>query len=502
MKPLLSPSEMAAADAAAVSEGTPVEALMDRAGRALAREVLRVSGRRYGLRVALVCGKGNNGGDGFAAARSLLREGASARCLVVGDPDRIDGPAATHLARLLAAGGEVRRFDGALGHSDVVVDALFGTGFRGVVEGDAATAIRAMNDARAPVVAADIPSGVAGDSGKVEGLAVDAFSTVAMAAEKIGSAVGDGATLAGEVRVADIGIAIRPTDAFIVEASDVRGILPRRALDAHKRSGGAVALLAGSRDMTGAAILAASGALRMGAGYATLGSSSHAVGAAQRALPEVLAQALTEDPSLGPRALDEFAAVVDRADALGVGSGLGRGDPQRALVERVLAEVQVPLVLDADALNVLAKHTKALEERTGPTVVTPHPAELARLQEVEVDDVQADRLGAARRAADKLGCVVLLKGFRTIVVRPDGRAVVNPTGGPELATAGTGDVLAGALAALLAARLDPFEAAWAAAFVHGRAGELAAERLGTNGVLATDVSEVLPEAARTLTPEP
>ena len=501
MKPLLSPSEMAAADAAAVSDGTPVEVLMDRAGRAVAREVLRVAGRRYGLRVALVCGTSNNGGDGFAAARVLQHEGASTRCLVVGDLDRIAGAAATHLARLRAAGGDVRRLDDSLGDADVVVDALFGTGFRGTAEGDAATAIRAMNDAPPPVVAADIPSGVAGESGRAEGPAVHARSTVAIAAAKIGSAVGDGATLAGEVRVADIGITIHPSNTFMAEASDARGVLPRRRLSAHKRSGGAVALLAGSRDMTGAAILAASGALRMGAGYVTLGSSPHAIAAVQAVLPEVLAQAVTEDPSLGPRALDEFAAVLERADALAIGPGLGRGDAQRALVERALAEVEVPVVLDADALNVLAKQTGALEERSAATIITPHPAELARLQEVEVDDVQADRLAAARRAAEQLGCVVLLKGHRTIVARPDGRAVVNPTGGPELATAGTGDVLTGVVTALLAARVEPFEAAWAAAFVHGSAGELAATRFGTTGVLAGDVAVSLPEAVRILVSE-
>ena len=486
---------MSAADAQTISEGTPARLLMERAGRALAREVLRVGARRYGLRVGVVCGKGNNGGDGFAAARYLLAEGASAQCLLVGELEADEGAAAYHLKRFRAAWGRVQPFsEDALRGIDVAVDALFGTGFKGNVGGGAARAIRSLNEAGVPVVAADIPSGVTGATGAAEGVAVKAVSTVAMGAEKIGTAVGAGAALAGAVTVADIGITIPVSRVHLIEAADVERVLPRRRLDAHKRSGGAVALLAGSRAMTGAAVLAAQGALRMGAGYATLGSTRAAVEAAQSLLPEVLAQAIATDDHLGAAAFEEFSSVLDRADALAIGPGLGQGSDQRALVERVLNELATPLVLDADALNVLAKHAQALEARDGATVITPHPAELARLLEVEVDDIQADRLTAARKAADRFGCVVLLKGYRTIVAGPDGDAVVNPTGGPELASAGTGDVLTGALAALLAAGLDPFEAAWAAAFVHGRAGEIAAAYLGTSGVVASDVAEALPEA--------
>ena len=494
MRPLLSPAEMASADQAAISGGTPAEALMERAGRALAREVVRVAGRRYGLRVAVVCGKGNNGGDGFAAARALLREGASARCFAVGDTDAIEGPAAVHLKRLRSAGGRVDPFSReAIAHADVAVDALFGTGFKGAVEGAPARAIRALNESGTPVVAADIPSGVVGETGAVEGAAVEAVATVAMGAEKIGTAVGAGAALAGRVTVADIGIPTEGSSVNMTEASDVARVLPRRAPAAHKRSGGAVALLTGSRDMTGAAVLAAQGALRMGAGYVTLGSTHDAVAAAQALLPELLCLRLSEQDHLDASSLAGFASVVDQADAVAIGPGLGRGDDQRALVEKVLAEVDVPVVLDADALNVLAKHTRALETRASPAVITPHPAELARLLEVEVADVQGDRLAAARGASGRFGCVVLLKGHRTIVANPDGRMAVNPTGGPELATAGTGDVLTGALAALLAAGVDPFAAAWATAYVHGRAGEIAAAELGTSGVLAGDVADALPE---------
>lgn len=499
MRPLLTPAAMAAADRAAIDAGTPAAMLMDRAGRALSRAVIDLAGGRYGRRVVLVCGKGNNGGDGFAAARVLMREGLAARCLLLEDASHVEGAAGEHLRFLRDSGGRIDTFVATLvADADVIVDAIFGTGFRGAAEGAQAEAIEVINDSGIPVVSADIPSGVAGDTGRVEGVAVKAAMTVAMGAEKIGTAVGEGAALAGKVIVADIGIPIDETNALLVEASDVRDVLPRRDVNAHKRSGGVVAVLTGSGSMTGAALLAAKGAVRMGAGYATVGGTPQVVEVIQSALPEVLAQRVTEDDFLGPQALAEFSEVAARADAFVIGPGLGRGDEQQLLVDRILAEVDCPVVLDADGLNVLNKHTHELETRTRPTVMTPHPAELARLLESTAAEIQADRVSAARNASASFGCVVLLKGFRTVVARPDGRVVVNPTGGPELATAGTGDVLAGAVAALLAGGLEPFEAAWAAAYVHGLAGALAAGGVGVQGVLAGDVAETLPHAVVSL----
>ncbi|HYN36565.1 MAG TPA: NAD(P)H-hydrate dehydratase [Actinomycetota bacterium] len=503
MRPLLSPDEMSAADKAAIDAGTPASVLMDRAGRAVARAVIQLAGGRYGRKVAVVCGKGSNGGDGFAAARVLLREGVIVRCLFAGDLSGVTGAAAGHLNLLRATGGTIDAFyPSSLEGVDVIVDALFGTGFRGAAEGSSAQVIDAMNDAGAPIVAADIPSGVAGATGRTEGPAARASVTVAMAAEKYGTATGEGAAHASRVIVADIGIPIENASAFMTEAQDVASVLPKRKPDSHKRSGGAVAVLAGSASMTGAAVLVAQGAVRAGAGYATVGGVSRVVDAVQSTLPEVLAQPLTGDEVLGPSAFAGFEEVVAKANALALGPGLGRGDHQRELVDLVLGEVEGPVVLDADGLNVLGKHTESLKNTKASVVITPHPAELARLLEISVDEVQSDRIGAARRAAVDFDCVVLLKGFRTVVARPDGRVAVNPTGGPELATAGTGDVLTGATAALLAAGLEDFVAAWAAAFVHGKAGELAATYVGASGVLAGDVAEALPEAIDSLRAKP
>ncbi len=451
---------MSRADEAAVSSGTPVEVLMERAGRALARAAIRVAGGRYGRRVLVLCGKGNNGGDGLVSARVLAGEGLSVRTVRLFEGDPLP-PAAEF---------------------DAVVDAIFGTGFKGAPEGAVATAIEGLAG-HPRVVSADVPSGVDGATGAVEGAAVRAAVTVAMGAEKLGTALSPGASYAGRVEVAGIGIAIPPVTAHLVEDDDVRRALPARPLHAHKRSGGSVAVLAGSEPTRGAALLCARGAGRMGSGYVTLGSTRSVVAAASGLLPEILTKTVTGDDVLGADALGSFGDVVERASCLAIGPGLGTGEAQRELVSRVLREVALPVVLDADALNVLDRVAAA--ERTAPAVITPHPAELARLLDAETADVVADRLGAARTAAQRFGCVVAAKGHRTVVTEGD-RAVVVPAGGPELATAGTGDVLTGAIAALLAAGVEPFEAAWCAAYVHGVAGDLA-----PSGPLAWDVAEAL-----------
>jgi hydroxyethylthiazole kinase-like uncharacterized protein yjeF len=494
MRPLLAPDEMARADEAAIAGGISAEVLMERAGRAVAAAALRLARGRYGRRAAVVCGPGNNGGDGFVAARVLAREGLGVRCLSVAGAHAAKGAARHHLERLGDAGVALEPFDpGRLEGAGVVIDAIFGTGFRGEASGEPAAAIEAINECGAPVVAVDVPSGVDGTTGTVSGAAVRAGVTVAMAAEKQGSALSQGAVHAGRVEVADIGIAIEGATAWVSEAADAASVLPARRPDSHKRSGGAVALLGGSAGMSGAPLLACRGAVRMGAGYATLGATEGVDAAKQVLLPEVLSEVVSDGPGLGPDALDRFGPVLGRADALALGPGLGVGEGQRGLVGRVLGEVDLPLVLDADGLNVLAGDAGALRRRARATVITPHPAELGRLVDDSVDAIQRDRLGAARRAAAELGCIVLLKGWRTVVAEPSGAAVVNPTGGAELATAGTGDVLTGAVAALIAAGAAPFEAAWAAAFVHGRAGSICGRTKGF-AALAWDVAEALPEA--------
>lgn len=463
---------MAAADRAAIDAGTPAEELMDRAGRAVARAVLDLTGRRYGSRVAVLCGKGNNGGDGKIAARVLTRAGVSARVLDI-----------------------TESFDAsALEDAHVIVDAMFGTGFRGAIEGEAATAVEAANASGAPVVAIDIPSGVNGKTGGCAGPCIEADITVAIAAQKIGTAIGTGAARAGTVVVADIGIPVKPTNASLVEPLDVARAIPTRPEDSHKRSSGTVIVVGGSDEMTGAPLLTARAALRSGSGYVDLVTTGAVRTVAAEASPELVIH-VEADSSLGPGALDRAHKRFERADAIAIGPGLGTEAGQSELVERLLDAVKVPIVADADALNLIAENPAPAERRSGPLVMTPHPAELARLLSVTTAEIQGNRLAAAIEAARRFGCTVVLKGHRSLIAAPDGRVFVNPTGGPELATAGTGDVLTGACAAYLAAGLEPTTAAWAAAYVHGAAGALAAEEHGSAGVVAWDVAENLGEAA-------
>ena len=520
MRPLLRPEEMARADAATIEAGTPVEVLMERAGRAVARVAIDMAGGRYGRRAIVVCGPGSNGGDGFVAARRLRQEGLSVRCLVVFDISEATGAPRHHLEGMRRAGIVPEPFDPARHGSlfdaaDVIVDAIFGTGFRGTAEGLPAEAIAAI-DGCSHVISVDIPSGVNGATGAVQGSAVHAEVTIAMAAEKVGTALPPGAACAGRVSVVDIGIDVNlrnledarqpdgsPVRGFVadsyvemVQAPDVASSLEPRPVTAHKRSVGSVAVLAGSDEIRGAPLLTVQGAVRAGAGYVTLGSTAAVKEALTVATPEALCREVTDGDVLGPKALDAFGDVLERADAVAIGPGIGRGEAQTQMVHRALRELQVPVVLDADGLNVLEGDTSPLAQRAWPTIITPHPAELARLLDADTGVVVADRLAAVSEAAKRFpGAVVLLKGWRTLICYGAGSVVlVIPVGGPELATAGTGDVLTGALAARLAAGDPTPGAALTAAYLHGIAGSIAAADIGAEGVVASDVADALPEA--------
>jgi hydroxyethylthiazole kinase-like uncharacterized protein yjeF len=497
MQPLVSPQEMAKADEAAISAGTPAEILMDRAGRAVARAAIDVAGGRYGKSALVVCGKGNNGGDGFVAARRLSREGLKVSCVLVGETSDVKGAAAHHLAELRRAGISVATFDPTrpARRYDVVIDALLGTGSSGAPRAGAAAAIRLMNES-GPIVAADIPSGVDGLTGGVPGESVSAAVTVAIERQKLGSALAPGFDRAGRVEVAPVGIPVTGENAFLLSPADVGRVIPVRGAMSHKGSTGSVALVAGSKDMSGAAVLCARAADRAGAGYVRVGTVTAARAVVAERLPEALVTDLGDD--WDGSSWSSFRHEAERSDALLIGPGLGTGSAAEGLVDVALAETDHPIVLDADGLNAIAGRDEALKARRSPTVLTPHVGEMARLLDIENAEVLADTLGTARRAAETFGCIVLLKGARTVVARPDGRAVVNPIGSPALATAGSGDVLGGVIAAFLAAGLEAFDAAWAGAAVHGRAGELAAEGRGTTGVVAWDVAEALPLALRTL----
>ncbi len=466
MLPVVTPREMGAADRATIEAGTPQAVLMERAGRAVARSARRALGGTYGRRILVVCGKGNNGRDGLVAAAALRHWGVGVTVVELGD------------------GFDRRELVQACARADLVIDAMFGTGFRGALEGDAAFVVECLGDSP-PVVAVDIPSGVDGTTGAVGGPAVVAQTTVAFAARKPGLLLEPGASHAGAVEVVDIGVDVGRPEMGMTEMADVTEWMPAPAPDTNKWQSG-LYVVAGSGGMTGAPTFVSHAAMRAGAGMIWLGVPGQ--DAARRASgSEVITKGL---PATGAGGLAEEAAAevlgsLDRFRALALGPGLGREDPTAAAIRRLVDEAPVPLVLDADGLNALAGDAGRLGSRAAPTVVTPHDGEYARLTGRPVGD---DRVAAVRALAEETGAVALLKGPATLVADPGGRVAVNPTGGPWLATAGTGDVLTGIIGGFLARGMEPFHAAAAGAFVHGCTADVA----GHTGLVAGDLVEALP----------
>lgn len=441
--PLVTPEEMGAIDRAAPE---PVDVLIGRAGGAVARAALDLLGGAYGRRVVVIAGKGNNGNDGREAARRLARRGV--RVVVLDALDLPDGlPAA-----------------------DLVIDAAFGTGFRGRWDAPA-------GPGAAAVLAVDIPSGLDGLTGEATGRVLTADATVTFAALKPGLVLGAGPTTSGAVRVADIGLDTSTARTHLVEAADVAGLVPAQPHDTHKwRS--AVWLVAGSPGMSGAAALAARGAQRAGAGYVRLSTPGALPG------PEAPVEAVRTPLPADGWASDVLAGQ-GRFGALVVGNGLGTGATRAAQVREVVAGATVPVVVDADGLTALGDGAASVVGSS--TILTPHDGEFGRLAGSAPG---ADRIRACRDLAARLGCVVLLKGPTTVVAEPGGRVLVSTAGDARLATAGTGDVLAGVVGALCARGVAPFEAAACAAHLHGAAALLGPRE----GFVAGDLPGLLPGA--------
>lgn len=448
-EPLYSAAEMRAAEERYPRYPETIPELMERAGGAVAREAMLAY--PAASRFACVCGNGSNGGDGRVAAR-VLRE----------------------------AGHVADEVDDELDDYDVVIDALFGTGFHGAPRPEAAAVIERINASRAAVVAVDLPSGVDASTGEIGGAVVAADLTVTFHAPKVGLAVAPGRFNAGTVAVADIGLASGATE--ITRATKaLLDVVPRRRLGDTKYSAGAVVVVGGQPGMTSAACLTAMASLRADAGYVTLAVPSGSLPTAEALALEPVKVGWDESD-----AVETIATAAERAGALALGPGLGRGPGRRELVRDLLARLDVPAVVDADGLFELQPVS-----RSAATVLTPHAGELARLLGTESSWVDAHRLEAVRTAAGRFGSTVLLKGSDTLVASPDGTVVVSDVGPPALATAGTGDVLTGVVAAFLAKGLDPVTAATAAAVAHGRAATLAEYAAG---LVASDLLGLLPAA--------
>jgi NAD(P)H-hydrate epimerase len=511
--PVLTAEEMRLADRRTIDEvGLPGPVLMENAGAAVARVVEeRFPGAR---RVVVLCGRGNNGGDGFVVARRL---GARAETFLLGERDGVSGDARTHLLACERSGGRVTVVESPAAwaaararveEADLVVDAVLGTGGRSEPAGLAAEAIAAIVrrfDAGAPVVAVDLPSGLPSDGGAVVWPAARATVTVTFAAPKRGHVLPPACHHVGDLVVADIGIsadslAAASPSLFLLEDADAALAFPLRRREAHKGDFGHVLVVAGSVGKTGAAVLAAGGALRAGAGLVTVATPEPCLAVVAAARPEVMAEPLpaTASGGLHEAALARLVDLAGERDAVVLGPGIGQDPGTRELVRAFVRACPVPLVVDADGLNALAAAAGeggALDalRRNGSVVLTPHPGEMARLVGRPTIEVQRDRPAAAAALARETGAIVVLKGERTLVAEPSGRAAVAGTGNPGMATGGTGDVLAGVVGSLLA-RHGALLSATAGAFVHGRAGDIAARQKGEEGLTAGDVVDALPAA--------
>jgi hydroxyethylthiazole kinase-like uncharacterized protein yjeF len=499
------PREMSALDRKAIEGGIPSLDLMERAGKFVAEQARDLVGLCPGKTMAVVAAKGNNGGDGFVAARYLASWGAEVKVFSLGIKDGLTADAETNYRRFIAEGGEVveaaaSRLAGEIKTADLIIDAIFGTGFRGTAEGEFAAAIETINASGVPVLAVDVPSGIDAATGALDGPAVKATRTVTFAWPKAGLYLFPGAERAGEIVVVDIGIPLRLIDEvveseiFTIEEDEVASLLPHRSIDAHKGSSGRVLVVAGSPGLTGAAVLCSRAAMRSGAGVVTLAVPASLNPIMEIKLTEVMTLPLPDAGAgyVSEGALDIVLKKLEDYDVLALGPGLGTAPDTCKAVCALLRKARKPVILDADGINCVAMQPDCLSAREQATVITPHPGELGRLLGRSAGDIQTSRMLSAVEASRGFGCITVLKGANTLVASTDGSVHVNTLALASLATAGSGDVLTGCMAALWSQGLGPLQAALCGVFVHGMAAELATHVVGSVGLVAGDIISHLP----------
>ncbi|MFL5731812.1 MAG: NAD(P)H-hydrate dehydratase [Chloroflexia bacterium] len=528
---LVTAAEMRAIEAEEATRGKTSEVLMERAGRSVADDVIRRAGADGPHKVLVLAGPGNNGGDGLVVARLLAQEGFQVRCLTwsrttQGD-DRLQAPLRSLSVPIEPA--SVATLEAALGWCTIVVDGLLGTGIKRDVEGELARIVRRVATSGRKTIAVDIPTGVDSDTGAVRGIALPCRYTVALGLLKYGHILQPGATLSGEITLGDIGISeqtgARIASGQLLDTAAVRALLPDRPADSNKGTFGKAMIVAGSVNYLGAPVLATQGALRSGAGLVTLACAGDLLGLMAPRLTESTFLPLPSDlGAISGRAVDKLREALEGYAALLIGCGLGKDKETAAFIKGLFAskaeaesdrhigfaaravehapeqesarQELPPLVLDGDALNFLSEidgwHTLVPEN----SVLTPHPGEMARLLGRTVEEVQSDRVTVARNAAADWKQIVVLKGAATLIAEPSGKIYTSPFSNPALATAGTGDVLAGTIVGLLAQGLTPVNAACAGVYLHGLAGELLREEYGPAGGLAGDLPVLLARAQK------
>jgi ADP-dependent NAD(P)H-hydrate dehydratase / NAD(P)H-hydrate epimerase len=513
---VLNTQQMREADRRTIDEiGIPSIVLMENAGRQAVAAMEAAFEDLATSHVGVLCGRGNNGGDGFVVARTLIQRGVETSVFLLGSVADVRGDARTNLEILGRIGLTVVEITNAqewelhfseISQCELLVDAILGTGFHGQLSGLLETVVADVNGLGVPVVAIDLPTGVSADSHEVEGEAIDASMTVTLAAPKIPLILPPADLHGGDLVIADIGIPLPVLDDVegpyieLLTRERMRELVPARAADSHKGDFGRVLIIAGSLGRTGAAHLAAMGALRSGAGLVTIATPRSCVPVIAAMGPEYMTEPLDETVSgtIDYSALDRVLEL--KADVIAVGPGLGQSPGTAAFVQGLLERAGVPLVLDADALNAFAGDPDRLVGRDGvDVVITPHPGEMARLLNMSVEAVQGDRLRHATEFASSHRVHVVLKGHRTIIAGPDNRAFVNLTGNSGMATGGTGDLLTGMIAAWFAQLLDAEAACKLAVYLHGAAGDLAEADEGEVSLIAGDIASRLGDAIMELT---
>ncbi|MGA2192046.1 MAG: NAD(P)H-hydrate dehydratase, partial [Nitrospirota bacterium] len=463
-----------------------------------------------GKKFAVFCGKGNNGGDGLVIARHLHNRGAKLKIFLFSEDMKGDALTNLGIARKMSLdikviSSDLRAETSDAAHADLVIDAIFGTGLSSEITEPYKAAILMINANARRVVSVDMPSGVDSDSGRIMGSAVNASLTVTLGLPKRGLYFYPGAQNAGDIRVVDIGIpsgAVEEADipASLLTREQVKGLVPARLPDSNKGTFGHLLMLAGSAGKTGAAVLGAMAALRAGAGLVTVGVPESLNDVFEEKLTEEMTVPLPETPerTLSSGALDKILDILEGKTAVAIGPGLTTNKDTAKLVAELLPRIKIPMLIDADGLNILSLDETPLKNVKAPVVLTPHPGEMGRLLGVLTREVQADRPKAALELAQEYGVTVVLKGARTLIAGPSGDFYVNPTGNPGMATAGTGDVLTGIIGSFMAQGLSGMDAAKIGVYVHGMAGDIAAADKGQAGLVAGDLAGAVAYALKTL----
>lgn len=498
-------------DETAINErGIPGIDLMERAGKGLTRAILQRMYESNEDTAVIICGAGNNGGDGYVAARLLKEAGKTEKVFSVIPAEKLKGDAKINYERYISLGGTVVQIEeeesfilleNALKGAALAVDSIFGTGISRPVEGKAKRVIEIINNSKKYVLAVDIPSGVGADDGKIYGISVKADKTVTFQLNKAGMCMQPGRSMAGDIEIVDIGL---PEDlcreekgiVYMAEEEDVRSMLPKRDLLMNKGDAGKLLIVAGSKGMAGAAVLAARAAYKSGAGLVKVAAVWEVVQVIQTAVPEATCLILGEDVNTNIKLISKEA---ENYDAVVAGPGLGRSEAAAEMVEHIIKNISKPVLLDADGINLISDKTDILKKSTCPLIMTPHPGEMGRLVKMSAKEVNEDRLRIAQSFASEYNVTLVLKGAGSIIACPDGATFINATGNPGMATAGSGDVLSGIAGAFLAAGSSVRDSAVTGVYVHGLSGDLCAAEFGEYGTTASDIAEFAGTALKKLT---